>query len=143
MAEDTNKTDDGDSGGGGLDRLLGTISPLYGLATGSGLFGGLAGSKMMGLVPALMAKKKKKPGEPEKPGAAPAASPPGMARGGKVNMSKGKSMGAPVVKKPKALARAKKGMASPIGKPKMKFAKGGSVRGDGCCSRGRTKGRMR
>lgn len=76
----------------------------------------------------------------------PVAKPPGMAKGGKVGrpkMLKGNmgmmDMKAPVKKPMKAKAMKAKAM-----KP-MKMAKGGSVkagRGDGCCMRGKTKGRM-
>jgi hypothetical protein len=94
--------------------LLGTISPLYGLATGRGAFGKLADSGMAGVVPTMLSqqRRKKKDGTEmtaaEEAAAVKTATP--MKKGGQVK----------------------------------KMASGGSAskRADGCAIRGKTRGKM-
>jgi hypothetical protein len=65
---------------GKIGKALGSISPLAGAITGQGLFGKLAGTGAMGLLPKMQSdrleKKKKKKGD--------GAEPMQMAKGGKV-----------------------------------------------------------
>lgn len=97
-------------------KLLGSISPLYGVATGSGAFGKLA-DKMgygLGIIPgALAERRKKKDGTPMTPAeeAAETQTTPGMKKGGAVK----------------------------------KMASGGSAskRADGCAIRGKTRGKLK
>ena len=64
-----------------IDKILGSISPVYGIVSGKGAFGGLRNlSPAMMAIDAIKGKKKdkdKKPGEPPEAGE-------GMKRGGKV-----------------------------------------------------------
>lgn len=65
-----------------IDKILGSVSPLYGIVSGKGLFGGLRGlSPAMMAIDAVKDKKKRKPGEPIDGGASEET---GMKRGGKV-----------------------------------------------------------
>lgn len=93
--------------------LLGTISPLYGLATGRGAFGKLADSGMAGVIPTMLSQqRKKKDGTPmtptEEAAAVKTATP--MKKGGKVK--------------------------------KMASGGSASKRADGCAIRGKTRGKM-
>jgi hypothetical protein len=95
--------------------LLGSISPVYGMATGRGAFGKLTDSMGygMGVIPGMLAdnRKRKKDGTPMTPvEEATAAAKPAMRKGGKVK----------------------------------KMASGGSAsqRADGIAQRGKTRGKM-
>jgi hypothetical protein len=74
-------------------KIMGTISPAYGIATGQGAFGQLADKGMLGLVPRMIAsnaqekdeEKKRREAEMVATGAAPAVPQPGMKKGGKVS----------------------------------------------------------
>jgi hypothetical protein len=64
-------------------KMLGNLSPAYGIATGHGAMGKLAGSGAMGLAPAMIARNRRKKADgsdvtPEEEEAA------GMKKGGKV-----------------------------------------------------------
>jgi len=103
------------SGGSSVDKILGSISPLYGAISGQGLFGNaLAGfqdaTKMGGVLPIIASEQRKKRRANEAARLAKDSEDTGMKRGGKVK----------------------------------KMAKGGSVskRADGCCSKGKTKGKF-
>ena len=68
-----------------IDKVLGSVSPLYGLASGQGAFAALSPAAMM----LRKKKKKKQPGEKDEPGAMKNMRKGGkvkkMAKGGKVN----------------------------------------------------------
>lgn len=93
--------------------LLGSLSPIYGMATGRGAFGKLTDSMGYGLgvVPGMLAdqRRKKKDGTPMTP-AEEAAAKPAMKKGGAV-----------------------KTMAS---------GGSASKRADGCAQRGKTRGKI-
>jgi hypothetical protein len=101
-----------------IDKILGSISPLYGAISGQGLFGNaLAGfqdaTKMGGVLPIIASEQRKKRRADEAARNAKDRDEPtdGMRRGGKVK----------------------------------KMAKGGSTaskRADGCAIKGKTKGRF-
>jgi hypothetical protein len=116
---------------------MGDISPLAGLVTGEGLTSGLLG----GGVPALLGRLGRRDEEEEM---AATKKAPGMKRGGKVGsscMKRGGDVGGDM---PFFASKAKDKMASkkkPARKPKTSYASGGSVRGDGCAMRGKTKGK--
>lgn len=95
-----------------IDKILGSISPLYGQISGQGLFGGLTRSGMGGIIPQAIynaRQRNKKPGAPDTGASAPQAGE-GMKKGGKVKKY------------------AKGGSAS--------------KRADGCAMKGKTKGRF-
>lgn len=97
-----------------IDKVLGSISPLYGMVSGQGAFANLR--KISPLMHAIgetdtkaEKRRKRKEEEAKKQGGASAPAPT-MRKGGTVK----------------------------------KMAKGGKVtRGDGCCMKGHTKGKMR
>lgn len=95
-------------------KLLGSISPLYGITTGHGVFGKLATSGgLPGVVYDAITKKKKKDGTPMTPAeeAAEAQTTPGMKKGGAVK--------------------------------KMASGGSASKRADGCAIRGKTRGKLK
>jgi hypothetical protein len=109
---------------------LGDISPLAGLVTGEGLTSGLLGG-----VPALLSRLGRKGDEEE---VVAAAKGPGMKRGGKVGgVMKGGDMPFFASKAGDRMAPKKK----PARKPKTNYKAGGTVRGDGMATRGKTRGR--
>lgn len=64
-----------------IDKILGSISPMYGAVSGQGAFGGLRQlSPVMMAVDAIKGKKK----DPAKPGASAPQAGEGMKKGGKV-----------------------------------------------------------
>jgi hypothetical protein len=100
-----------------IDKILGSISPLYGAASGQGLFGNALGGlgdamgPMGGLMPMLASSQRKKLRARREEDAKNAGEDTGMKRGGAVK----------------------------------KMAKGGSTaskRADGCATKGKTKGRF-
>ena len=117
-----------------VDKILGSISPLYGAVSGRGLFGkGLgalgealgpaAGVGAMAAANAVEKRRKRKAGEAEE-------NPTAMRKGGKVNSIKA------------AVHKHERNMHK--GKPLTKMAKGGAAkRADGIAKKGHTKGRMR
>jgi transcription initiation factor TFIID subunit TAF12 len=128
---------------------LGDISPLGGAITGKGMFGKglakLADSGMGMLIPASYLaqsqrdKRKRKAEEEEKKKGGTAAPAPTMRKGGKVKkMAKGGKL-------PDLTGDGKVTRADVLkGRGVPGFAKGGKVtRGDGCCMKGHTKGKMR
>ena len=98
----------------GMKDVLGTLSPVYGMATGRGAFGKLADSGLGGVIPTMLAQqRKKKDGTPMTPAEEAVevkAAGTGMKKGGKVK----------------------------------KMAMGGSAskRADGCAVKGKTRGKM-
>jgi hypothetical protein len=90
-------------------KIMGTISPAYGIATGQGMIGELADKGMLGLGARMIAssaqerdeEKKRKAAEAAATGTAPAPGTPTMKKGGKVSSA--------------------------------------SKRADGCCIRGKTR----
>lgn len=123
-----------------MKEIMGTLSPVYGMAKGTGLFG-----NAVGILPAIAKdarddRQKKKDEE-----AAKAAGTQAMKKGGSVNENKAmKKMG-------RGMAKAEmQKVASKVVKGHEKrmhgLAKGGSVsaskRADGCAQRGKTRGRM-
>jgi len=114
-----------------IDKILGSISPMYGAVSGRGLFGkGLAelGDTLgpnAGVLPMVASsaarRRKRKAGEAEE------AESSAMRKGGKV-----KSAAAAVHKHERNMHK---------GKPMTKLAKGGKI--DGIAKKGHTKGRMR
>jgi hypothetical protein len=116
---------------------MGDISPLAGLVTGEGLTSGLLG----GGVPALLGRLGRRDEEEEM---AAAKKAPGMKRGGKVGSSCMKRGGNVDGDMPFFASKAKDKMASkkkPARKPKTNYKAGGSVRGDGMATKGKTRGR--
>jgi hypothetical protein len=117
-----------------IDKVLGSISPLYGAVSGQGLFGkgmvalGDALGPAAGLMPMAASqlekrRERKRAGEQKEETTA-------MRKGGKV-----KSAAAAAVHKHERNMHK--------GKPLTKMAKGGKVtRGDGICQKGHTKGKM-
>ncbi len=127
-----------------IDKVLGSISPLYGAISGKGLFGkglvavGDALGPAAGLMPMAASqlekrRERKRRGEPEIPEAGE-----GMRKGGKVKkMAKGGKL-------PDLTGDGKVTRADVLkGRGVKGFAKGGKVtRGDGICKKGHTKGKM-
>ncbi len=115
---------------------LGDISPLAGLVTGEGLTGNVLG----GILPMAIRNQmdRKNRGEEDKAMDEKAMKPTGMKRGGKVGgVMKGGDM-------PFFASKAKDKMASkakPARKPMTNYKAGGSVRGDGMATKGKTRGR--
>ena len=110
---------------------LGDISPLAGMITGEGLTSGLLGG-----VPALLNRLGRKGSDDEE--VVVAAKGPGMKRGGKVGgVMKGGDMPFFASKAGDRMAPKKK----PARKPKTNYKAGGTVRGDGMATRGKTRGR--
>lgn len=102
-----------------IDRILGSVSPLYGIVSGRGLFGRLAdgavpllGAPAAGLASARSARRKRGMGD----GTDPSAAAPTMKKGGKIRK-----------------------------KPTKGYAAGGSVskRADGIARKGKTRGKVR
>jgi high-affinity Fe2+/Pb2+ permease len=93
-------------------KLLGTLSPAYGMMTGHGAFGKLADSGVGGLIPTMLAQQRRKKKDGTEMTAAEEAAAPkeGMKKGGKVK------------------TYAAGGSAS--------------KRADGCAQRGKTRGKM-
>jgi hypothetical protein len=95
-------------------KILGTISPLYGVMSGQGAFGQLADKGLLGLVPRMIASKAQEKDEEKKRREAeavatgvmpaPGVPQPGMKKGGKVSSA--------------------------------------SKRADGCAQRGKTRGKI-
>ena len=75
-------------------KILGALSPAYGIATGEGLFGKLADKGLLGLGPRMIASEAQREREeknPQKIGLAPIGSPAGgMKKGGVVKSSASK-----------------------------------------------------
>jgi len=70
-----------------IDKILGSISPLYGQISGEGLFGGLTRSGMGGILPQLIYNERQKGKKPSASGSE------GMKKGGSVKkMAKGGSV---------------------------------------------------
>ena len=136
----------------GFKDLLGTLSPLYGMMSGKGLFG----KNDIGLLPALArrARKKRADGsemtdaEETVDAASSGAAPPTMRRGGSVK--KYASGGMPDLTGDGKVTRADvlkgRGVFKRGGDVK-KYASGGSVssaskRADGCATKGKTRGKF-
>jgi len=81
-----------------MKKLMGSLSPAYGLMSGEGAFGKIADAGLGGIIPSALADRRRRK----------------------------KKDGTDVT-----AAEAAQGMK-----------KGGSVRGDGCATKGKTKGRM-
>lgn len=93
-------------------KLLGTLSPVYGMMTGHGAFGKLADSGLGGVIPSMLAqqRRKKKDGTDMTPAEEAEAAKTGMKKGGSVK--------------------------------KMASGGSASKRADGCAVRGKTRGKM-
>ena len=75
-----------------LDKILGSISPLYGQISGEGLFGQLTRNGMGGIIPQLIYNARQDDKKAKKDAAVDTGSDTGMKRGGKVKkMAKGGS----------------------------------------------------
>lgn len=131
---------------GGIEEVLGTLSPLYGMATGKGMFG----KNDLGILPAMARRMRRKEMEssesPVKVSIEVEESDmegPKMMRKGGMSYAEGGSL--KMVDK----GGEKVPFFAADGKGKMKaggmsYAKGGMTKGgrDGCAIRGKTKGRM-
>jgi hypothetical protein len=69
-----------------MKKILGTLSPAYGMATGHGMFGKIADSGLGGIIPTALAQDRKKEAR-EKEMAEKAAN--GMKKGGYVKAADG------------------------------------------------------
>jgi hypothetical protein len=116
-----------------VDKVLGSISPLYGAVSGRGLFGtGLAAlgdaiGPAVGVLPVVASEQRRK----RKAGDAPTQNEnaPAMRKGGKVSSIKA------------AIHKHERNMHK--GKPLTKMAKGGAARrADGIAKKGHTRGKM-
>jgi hypothetical protein len=65
-----------------VKKVLGSLSPLYGIATGQGLIGKLADSGMLGLGPAMIGSNRRKKADGTE--VTPQEEAAGMKKGGKV-----------------------------------------------------------
>jgi hypothetical protein len=74
-----------------MSKLLGSLSPAYGMLTGEGAFGKLADSGLGGIIPTALAhqRRKKKDGTEMTPQEEAAMTKAGMKKGGKVKMASG------------------------------------------------------
>lgn len=110
-----------------IDKILGSVSPLYGAVSGQGLYGkGFdalgAQAGLAGVLASEKRRKRKADGTED--------STPAMRKGGEVKSIKD------------AVHKHERNMHK--GKPLTKMAKGGAAkRADGIAKKGRTKGRMR
>jgi hypothetical protein len=109
-----------------IDKILGSVSPLYGMASGQGAFANLRklspAMHAMGETDTKAEKRRKRAGDAEEGATA-------MRKGGKVMSPK------------EAVHKHERAMHK--GKPLTKMAKGGKVtRADGCVKKGHTKGKM-
>jgi hypothetical protein len=91
-------------------KIMGTISPAYGVATGEGAFGQLADKGMLGLGARMIAsnaqerdeEKKRKAEEAAAAGAAPAPGTPTMKKGGSVKSASARADGCAIRGKTRA-----------------------------------------
>jgi hypothetical protein len=131
----------------GIEEILGSLSPVYGMATGKGMFG-----KDVGLLPmaarSMRKKMREKDGEPvsvsieiEKSGEM--EEPIGMNRGGRMGYGEGGSLKMVDKNGSKVPFFAADGKGKMMGGG-MTYGKGGMTRGnrDGCAIKGKTKGRF-
>ena len=101
--------------------LMGSLSPAYGMMSGRGAFGKLADSGLGGIIPSLMAQRRRKKDGTEMTAAEEASLPAQEEEKTSTAMKKGGSV--------------------------KKYKKGGTVssaskRADGCAVKGKTKGRF-
>lgn len=111
-----------------IDKVLGSISPLYGAVSGRGLFGkGFSAlGEQAGLAGVLASERRRKRNEK----GAEEETAPAMRKGGKVKSIKD------------AVHKHERNMHK--NKPLTKLAKGGAAkRADGIAKKGHTKGKMR
>ena len=131
----------------GIEEVLGTLSPLYGMATGKGMFG-----NDVGLLPmaarSMRKSMREKDGEPvsvsieiEKSGEM--EEPMNMNRGGRMGYNEGGSLKMVDKNGSKVPFFAADGKGKMMGGG-MTYGKGGMTRGnrDGCAIKGKTKGRF-
>ena len=141
-------------------KILGSLSPVYGLMSGKGAFGKLADSGLGGIIPTALAqqrRRKRKDGTEMTPEEEAAMAAAGMKKGGKVKGFRDggiytADMGQPpqdidggsaprkAPSKPKAPAKPK-APPKPVKPMEVKKAKGGSI--DGIAQRGKTNCKMR
>lgn len=119
-------------------KIMGALSPAYGVATGEGVFGKLADKGLLGIAPRMIANRAQ---EKDAAGEREAAA-------GEANRA------AAIEKEKKAIARQDYIAASRVPSGGMEgykatgFKKGGKVssaskRADGCCIKGKTKGTLK
>jgi hypothetical protein len=74
-----------------MKKVLGSLSPAYGMMTGEGAFGKLADSGLGGIIPTLISqhRRKKKDGTAMSPQEEAMTASGGMKKGGKVKMDSG------------------------------------------------------
>ena len=129
----------------GIEEVLGTLSPLYGMATGKGMFG-----NDVGLLPmaarSMRKSMREKDGEPvsvsieiEKSGEM--EEPSEMSRGGRMKYATGGSLKMVDKNGSEVPFFAADGKGKMMGGG-MAYAKGGMTGRDGCAIKGKTKGRM-
>ena len=88
-------------------KIMGTLSPAYGVATGEGAFGQLADKGMLGLGARMIASSAQEKDEEKKrkaaeAGMAPSVPTPGMKKGGKVSSASKRADGCAIRGKTRA-----------------------------------------
>jgi len=126
-------------------KILGSLSPAYGLISGKGAFGKLADSGMAGVIPSLIAADRRKRKSGDKSGSAEPQSQTGRSMSDEDEKAAAqKFMSGARQMRTSPFGGGKSGIAIPMSGEGMK--KGGSVsaskRADGIAKKGKTKGRM-